>query len=222
MRRLGASLTLVVVACGNTAVPPTTTDPRSFAAREFAVSAGRALDGTRYAIMTSEALAGFVIEICAGTGSLLTDVGAIVTSASASASASDAAPGDDAILAEVLTVGAADVCPERAAGDLAAAFFAAVRLAAGTAPVDDAEAMNAGLSSCATLDQGTPADAVEMVAASLLGVEATEEELLAGAITIEDGVLVGAVLAAAVTFLCPEHAERVEQYLADMGGAGHR
>lgn len=220
MRRLGATLTLVVVACGSTATPTTTTDPRSFAAREFAVSAGRALEGTRYASLTSEGLATLVVELCAGTGSLLADVGALVTSASASATPGD--PGDDVILTEVLTVGAADVCPERAAGDLAAAFLAAVRLAAGTAPVNDAEAMNAGLSSCATLDQGTPADAVEVVAAGLFGVEATEEELLAGAITIEGAATVGAVIAAAVTFLCPEHVERVEQYLADMQGVDGR
>lgn len=217
MRRL-AALALVVAACGGATATPTTTDPGAEAALEFAISAGRALEGTRFSALSVEEVADLVMELCAQGGSLLAEVDRTV--ASIVAGAADGDPGDDAILAEVLTAGVAEVCPERAAADLSAAFLAAVQVAveAGVgAEVDATDLLNAGLSSCLTLDQGAPGDALVTIAAGLFAVEADEAALLAGAITTEQGVTAGAVLAAAVSFFCPEHTARVQEYLSEMG-----
>jgi hypothetical protein len=213
MRQLGA-LALVLAACGGSAAPATTTDPRADGAREFAFSAGRALEGTRFAAMSSGDLADLVMGLCAESGSVIADIEAAVA---ATGAAGDR--GDDAILAEVLTAGVVEVCPERAAADISAAFLASVGLAVETGAgveVGDSDALNAGLSACLTLDQGTPEDAIVTIAAGLFHVEATAEELFAGAITTGEGVTVGAVLAAAVSFLCPEHAARVQEYLGSI------
>lgn len=217
MRRLGA-LALVLAACGGSTSPATTTDPRAEAALEFAVSADRALDGTRFAAMAAREIAGLVVGLCDGTGAF---AAAIDEAVAATGPGDDT--GDAAILAEVLTAGVAEVCPERVAADLSAAFLAAVRLAVGNGDgveVEDPEAVNAGLSACLTLDQGPPADALVTVAAALFHVEATSEELLAGAISPGEGVTVGAVLAGAVSYLCPEHSGRVEVYLDQVAGGG--
>ena len=213
MRRLGA-LALVLAACGGSAAPATTTDPRADEAFEFAVSAGRALEDTRFAAMSAGDLADQVMGLCAASGSLIADIAAAVA---ATGAGSDA--GDDSILAEVLTAGVAEVCPERAAADLSAAFLASVRLAVETGAgveVAESDVLNAGLSACLTLDQGTPGDALVSIAAGLFAVEVGEAELLAGAITTEQAVTAGAVLAAAVSYFCPEHAARVQEYLGSM------
>lgn len=214
MKRV-AALALVVAACGGTTATPTTTDPRAAAALEFAVSAGRALEGTRFSALSVEEVADLVMGLCGRPGSLPTDVERTV--ASISSGAADGDPGDDAIFAEVLTAGVAEVCPQRVAADLSAAFLASVQVAveAGAGvEIAATEALNAGLSSCLTLDRGTPGDALVTIAAGLFAVEADEAELLAGAITTEQGVTAGAVLAAAVSFFCPEHTARVQEYLA--------
>jgi hypothetical protein len=215
MKRV-AALVMVLAACGGgTAATPTTADPRRAAAEEFAVSAGRALEGTRFAGMTPQVLAALLEDLCAGSGLVVAAIDAAVAGAAPPGSAED-----DAILAEVLTAGVVAVCPERAAADLTAAFVASVRVTVtggAGAPVDDGAALSAGLSACASLDAGSPGDALVTIAAALFGVEATEAELLAGAIDPSQGVTAGAVLASAVTYLCPEHADRVGAFIGQLG-----
>ena len=218
MRRLVA-LVVLLAACGGNGATTTTAgnDSRTRAAEEFAVSADRALDGTRFADLDLASLAAILLDLCGGTGSVTTAVAEAVSGLEAPAG--DA--GDDAILTEVLMAGVVEICPERAAADVAAAFMASVRFTvndgAGVEVTDDA-ALIAGLSGCAALDAGTPDDALVTIAAALFGVEATVAELLAGAIDTAQAVTVGAVLASAVAYLCPEHTDRVTAYLSNLGG----
>ncbi|MEK7122253.1 MAG: carbamoyltransferase N-terminal domain-containing protein [Patescibacteria group bacterium] len=127
---------------------------------------------------------------------------------------------DAAILTEVLVAGVAEVCPQRMAADLSAAYLASVRFTidqgSGVVVGDDV-AVTTGLSACAVLDAGDPGDALVTIAAALFGVEANLEELLAGAIDGPQGITSGAILASAVTYLCPEHAERVEEFIDELG-----
>ena len=74
-------------------------------------------------------------------------------------------------------------------------------------------------SACAALDNGDPGDALVTIAAGLFGVEATVDELLDGAIDGAQGITAGAVLVSAVTYLCPEHADRVEEFVDQLSGA---
>jgi len=220
MRRLGI-LFVIVAACGGSGGPATTAaaGTLSRAAEEFAVSADRALDGTRFADVTPATLAAVLAGLCVGTAPLVDDVARSVAAIEAPAGA----PGDDATLTEVLVAGVAEVCPERVAADLSAAYLASVRFAveqgAGVA-VDDESALTTGLSACAALDGGDPGDALVTIAAGLFGVEATIDELLAGGIDGAQGITAGAVLASSVTYLCPEHADRVEEFVAELEAGG--
>ncbi len=216
MRRLVALAMLVAACGGNGAVTTTMGDSRTRAAEEFALSADRALDGTRFVDLAPASLVAILIDLCGGAGSVTTAVAEAVIGVDSPAGE----PGDDAILSEVLLAGVVEICPERAAADVAAAFMASVRFTvddgAGVAVTDDA-ALTAGLTGCSVLDAGTPDDAVVTIAAALFGVEATAAELLAGAIDTAQAVTVGAVLASAVAYLCPEHTDRVQDYLGDLG-----
>src|SRR3972149_1512554 len=113
MRRLGI-LFVIVAACGGgggPAPPP----------------ADRPLDGTRFADVPPAPLAAVLAGLCVGTAPLVDDVARSVAAMEAPAGA----PGDDATLTEVLVAGVAEVCPERVAADLSAAYPAPVRFAAG-------------------------------------------------------------------------------------------
>ncbi len=217
MRRV-AALVVLVAACGGSAGTTSTVadNPLTRAAGDFAISADRALDGTRFAETPPATVAALLVELCSATTPLITDVARSV----ASVVAPEGDGGDDAILTEVLVAGVAEVCPQRMAADLSAAYLASVSFTidqgSGVA-VDDDLAMTTGLSVCAVLDAGDPGDALVTIAAALFGVEATLDELLAGAIDDAQGITAGAVLASAVTYLCPEHADRVEAFINEFG-----
>jgi hypothetical protein len=216
MRRLGALL-ILVTACGGRAVPATTAaaDSREWAAEEFALSADRALDGTRFAEVTPATLAAVVAALCAGTVPLVEDVARAIAGIEAPAGP----PADGVILTEVLVAGVVEVCPERVAADLSAAYLASVRFTieqgAGVSVGDEA-ALTTGLSACAALDGGDPGDALVTIAAGLFDAEGTLDQLLAGAIDGPRGTTAGAVLSSAVTYLCPEHAAGVEEFVAEL------
>ena len=214
MKRLAAVFVVMAVSCGGSAAPTSTlaNDPLVVAAGEFATSADRALDGTRFADVTPATIAALVVELCSGSTPLSDDVARGV----ASVVATEGDSADDAILAEVLVAGVAEVCPQRMAADLSAVYLASVRFTIDEGSgvvVGDGVAVTTGLSACAVLDAGDPGDALVTIAAALFGVEATLEDLLAGAIDGPQGITAGAVLASAVIYLCPEHAERVEEFV---------
>ena len=81
MNRVAALVMLLAACGGGTATTTTAADPRRAAAEEFAVSAGRALEGTRFAGMTPEALAGMLGDLCAGSGSVVAAIDAAVVGA---------------------------------------------------------------------------------------------------------------------------------------------
>ena len=216
MKRVVA-LVALVAACGGSPVSTTTADPRLAAAVEYAVSADRALDGTRFSGLTPATVAEVIVATCSGAGSVVI----AVESAVAVVEAPPGDPGDDVILQEVLLTGVGLICPERVAADLTAAYLAAVHTTivsgAGVA-IDDSLAVGVGLAACEALDAGTPEDALVTVAASGFGIEATADEILAGAIDAAQAVTAGAVLASAATYLCPEHQARVEEFVARIAG----
>lgn len=215
MTRLAALVVLVAVvvaACGGGAAPATTS-AFSGDARRYAADADRALDGTRFADVPAADLAAALDAICAGTGPLPAAIEAAIAGFGAPAE-----PPGDGIMAEVLVAGIAQVCPQRAAADLSAAFLASVAVTIdqeGGAPVADDIALTAGLSVCATLDRGTPQDAVLTAAAALYGIETGAEGTVTA--TPEQGVGIGAVIASAVAYLCPEHRDRVAAFVDGLG-----
>ncbi|HAX82357.1 MAG TPA: hypothetical protein DCY40_07320 [Actinobacteria bacterium] len=218
MRRV-AALVVLVAACGGSGTPATTTDPRTAAAIQYAGSADRALDGTRFSELPPATVAEVIVALCAGSGSVLVDVAAAV--GAVEAPPGDA--GDDVILQEVLLTGVGLICPERVAADLTAAYLAAVAAtvaSGGGVVIDEALAVGVGLATCEALDAGTPEDALVTVAAGGLGIEATAGELLAGALDPAQGITAGAVLASAATYLCPEHQGRVREFVAELAARG--
>lgn len=213
MRRspFAALLVGVLTACSATTSPPTTS-PYGAAASRFAASADRALDGTRFESLPLPALADALVSLCESTVALPVAVAAAVTAMDVPEE-----PEGDAIMAEVLVVGVAEVCPDRAVTELSAAYLAAIGVVVRDGrglPVADDIALTAGLSVCATLATGTPDDALVVAAAGLFGIEASAAELLGGGLDAPQAVTVGAVLGASVTYLCPDHRERIEGFLA--------
>ena len=218
MKRVVA-LVALVAACGGSPVSTTTADPRLAAAVEYAVSADRALDGTRFSGLTPATVAEVIVATCSGAGSVVI----AVESAVAVVEAPPGDPGDDVILQEVLLTGVGLICPERVAADLTAAYLAAIHttIASGAGvAIDDPLAVGVGLAACEALDAGTPEDALVTVAAGGFGIEATAGEILAGAIDAAQAVTAGAVLASAATYLCPEHESRVREFVAELAARG--
>ncbi len=216
LRRLLA-LALVLASCSADGQATTTTDARTVDALEYALSAGRALDGTRFESVDAHTLAGVIVSLCAVTGSPASGVPAAVASLGATVGGS----GDDAILTEVLLTGVAAVCPERIGADATAAHLAAVNAAVETAGGVDLAGpvtLAAGLAACDALSFGEPGDALVAVAAVGFGIEAGLAELLGGALTPGEAISAGAVLTAAATYLCPEHAPRVAEFVASLAG----
>jgi hypothetical protein len=216
MRRVVA-LVALVAACGGSPVSTTTTDANLAAAVEYAVSADRALDGTRFSGLTPATVAEAIVATCSGAGSVVIDV----QSAVAVVEAPPGDPGDDVIFQEVLLTGVGLICPERVAADLTAAYLAAVHttIASGAGvAIDDSLAVGVGLAACEALDAGTPEDALVTVAAGGFGIEATADEILAGAIDAAQAITAGAVLASAATYLCPEHQTQVQEFVARIVG----
>ena len=217
--RPGAALLALGAACGGSPVSTTTADPRLAAAVEYAVSADRALDGTRFSGLTPATVAEVIVATCSGAGSVVI----AVESAVAVVEAPPGDPGDDVILQEVLLTGVGLICPERVAADLTAAYLAAIHttIASGAGvAIDDPLAVGVGLGACEALDAGTPEDALVTVAAGGFGIEATADEILAGAIHAAPAGTAGAAPAPAAPSLGPEHKAGVEEFIADLVGWG--
>ena len=214
VRRLVA-LCLAAAACSGGAVPATTTSAFRAAAREYAASADRALDGTVYSEVPVGTIADALVGLCSGEGGLEESIDVVV----ADLDVPETAPGDAAILVEVLTEGAHQVCPELSgAGALLAAYLGAVTDAvASVAPdaaIDGEAVLAAGRVTCDLLDRGQgPDSALLGIAAALFGVEATSPDELASRISDEEGVIAGATLGSAVAYLCSGHQAEVAAFL---------
>jgi len=211
---------LVAGACsgGGSPEPAATTEEISDRAFEFALSARRALEGTRYEGLGDEWLAGVVEDACgAMEGGASPD--AVIGDAIDAAAGSGGDPVDEEILAEVLTAGTAQVCPDAvlyaaSLGDPGDGFLAVVRteVRAAGLDLDDAALLGAGDEACRSLDAGSGVEtAAVAVLEALFGGEA-------GAL-VEPGAAVGAeviaattVLVSAAVYLCPEHRDLVAEY----------
>jgi len=214
------AVSLLVSACSPAPVATTTSAPgiRS-SAIDFAVSADRALDGTAFAEIPVGAIADVIIGLCAGADLLEDAVAAAVDAVGVPESRAV----DDEILTEVLTEGVRQVCPDRAgASALIAAYLSAVRDAVtSTDPgafVDEEAVLIAGPIACDLLDRGQgPESALLAVVATLFGVEASSADDLDTQLDTAEGVIAGATLRSAVTYLCSRNEAEVAAYLAGLG-----
>jgi hypothetical protein len=218
MRRRAALLALVLVAgaCGGDGAPATTGPGLSAAAADYAASARRALESTRFESLGDEWLAGLVVAGCAEVDDGA-DPAAVVTAAVAGAAAPPGDPVDDEILGEVLTVGLDEVCPGSlvTAGERAAFLEAARPVVEGSGlAVADDDLVAAAADMCTTLADD-PEQAVLGVFLNLFGAGAETVDDLAG-VGAGEGAVVGAVLGAGTTYLCPEHGSTVQEYLDEL------
>jgi hypothetical protein len=216
-----ALLAAVVVACSS-AEPPPQWEPL---AREFAVSARRALIDTRFEGLGDEWLTTLLVTLCEelSDGDRADDV---VGRALADVADPAGVGIDDEILAEVLTAGIAEVCPDdvlAAEGidpDAAARFLGAVRPIVDQSglgdSLEDADLLAAGLAACAALESGAaPEDAGAATLGSLFGVDAPDLAGLEEAgLGPREGIVAGGVLGAAASTLCTEHAQQVAEYVS--------
>ena len=232
MRRTAALLlaAVAVAAACSEAGPPASAADR-LAAAEYARTARRALETTRFGGLGDRWLVDLVADACDALGPA-TDgdaaVASIVAGAAAAVGPGDAA--DDRILLEVVTTGMAAACPEAvlAATTGPAAgpedrYLLAVGIAADEAGMAPGSALllESGRAACRAMDGGAdPERGVLDAAALLFGVEAAglgDLEADPG-IGIAGGRVLGTLLASAAAFLCPEHAERVAAYVAGLEG----
>jgi hypothetical protein len=226
---------LLAVSCGGTDATTTTAAASEVRAEEFAASARRALAGTRFESLGDRWLVDLVIEGCgelqAGEDGPAT-LAALALSAAAEVPPPD--PVEDRILAEVLAAGVVDVCPDAFAAattttvtqaDPEAAYLRVVGPFA-----DDAELglssdvlVEAGRSVCEAVDGGDePEQGVLAAAEVLFGIAADDLEALGeeGSLAASDGAILGSVLGAAASHLCPEHADTVVSYIAVLEASG--
>jgi len=235
MKRVAALMTLialVVASCGGGADPVETTldqsAARSEAAEEYAVSADRALDDTVYEDLSPQALTDLIVDLCGGIGTS-PDPDSLVAG-SVAAIDPGAGAGDSSLLLEVVAIGLSEVCPEEVfaagaavtgGGDPEDAFAAVViPVAAAAAGVDAPPATDlflAGNAICVALDAGATPDAAALSAIDVLfGVQVDSLAEAGSQVPPWAGDVVGTVLGAAATILCPEHAETVAGFT---GGA---
>jgi hypothetical protein len=225
VRRAAVAVLICVVAVSCSGGPAESPAPWEPAADDFAVSARRALVDTRFQELGDRWLSELVMQLCLDL-SRGEDPDRAVADAVAAVEAPQGSEVDDEILAEVLTVGAAQVCPEAVldAGGVdpaaAASFLAAVRPVVGElglgGVLDDGALLAAGLEACSALDGGLPVDAAgAAVLGSLFGLDAAGLPELEGAgLGPTEGVVAGTVLGAAAATLCGEHAEKVADYVS--------
>jgi hypothetical protein len=207
------AMTLVAAAC-SAGTREDSTSGLMPAAIQFAAEADRALDGSRFAEMPADDLADAIVSLCSSGGSIEEVIGELP--------AAPGDPADDLIIREVIVAGLVQVCPTQT-GDASVvdAFLASVRAAIASAGadlvLDDEPLIAGGTIACASLDAGGGVDgAVLSVAAILFEVERSTIEELEGALDASQGIAVGAILASAALYFCPEH----EQIVADfVGGA---
>jgi len=234
MRGSAAFLAAVLVGggCGGVASPTTTADLTEAYATEYAVSARRALQDTRFAAQGDEWLIDLVVGACDRLEPGVDGDG--VLAGIIARAAAEVPPGsgpDDVFLTEVVAAGVAAVCDDR----VLAATTTTIRvpdpeddylLTIGTI-ADEAGIfvhpdvlLEAGRGVCTVLaDGGGTDDAVLFAAEVVLGVRVSSLAELEGAdgVIASDGLVLGSLLAAAATHLCPEHADAVAAGVAGIG-----
>jgi hypothetical protein len=184
------------------------------AATEYAASALRALEGTAFESLGVAGLSALIEGLCNGLG-----VGAIgVMAADTGIAASE---GDVAIVLEVLRTGLDQVCEDKVVIDLTSIYLGAVAQAASGAGATDAydeiAAIRAAPVVCDALRSGSGAEVALLGAMeTLYGIRAASLEGIAGRVSPEQGVVAGAVLAAATAIVCPEHLSEVELLLESL------
>ena len=212
MRRLPILIVLVGVSCTPASSGSTTTtiDPvlRS-AAVEYAASADRAFDGTRFEELAVDEVADGVIAICTGSDPVEEAIEVAVREIDGVRP-----DGDQGLLREVLATGVGQVCPARSGdGPGVDSYMSALHGSLGT-EFDDSALIAAGFAVCDVLDAGSPPEgAVLAVVAELFDVEASIDrldEFVEG----PTGVVVGATVAAATAHLCPHHEPAVTEWVA--------
>ena len=215
--RVIVMLLLMTAACTDGAGSSSTVTAVSLldrSAAEFAASAERALEETAFEVVGSGTVADLVIGLCEGLG-----IGAVP--AMIDGLGIDAPPGDREIVTEVLTVGMAQVCPDRASVDLTGFYLDAVRGTVNTTGAlgafDEGDVVRAGPIVCEILESGAGVEAALLATVvGLFGTEAGSMDQLAGLIDADQGVVSGAVLASATALLCPEHAGEVETFMESL------
>lgn len=233
-RRIGALLAaaMSVTGCGGTeAAVETTLDTAAETAAEFAFSARRALEGTRFATLDDGAVAGLVLGLCVEMETSF-DPDAQVAGFVERIDAPQGEAVDDRIMGIVLAEGVLAVCPEavddasRRAWDAAEPEERYLVVVEAVAPELDIEQTGddliaAGQLVCDVLDGGgSPAEAVLFEFSLLFGTDGlTIEEIAAGEAGEKEGLLAGAVLGGAASFLCPQHRESVTSYLEALAEA---
>jgi hypothetical protein len=206
------AMTLVAAAC-SAGTREDSTSGLMPAAIQFAAEADRALDGSRFAEMPADDLADAIVSLCSSGGSIEEVIGELP--------AAPGDPADDLIIREVIVAGLVQVCPTQTGDASVEAFLASVRTAIASAGadlvLDDEPLIAGGTVACASLDAGGGVDGAALSAAAILfGVERSTIEELEGALDDSQGIAVGATLASAALYFCPEH----EQIVADfVGGA---
>lgn len=211
MRRLALALVVLVAACGGTEPAATTIDSGAVLERRavaYAASAWRAVEGTSFASIGEDGLSDLVVELCEGLG-----VGAI--GVAAADTGIDASEDEVAIFLEVLRTGLDQVCEERVVVDLTSLFTRsvedAVDSAGASAGYDEIAAIRAGPAACRAMRDGRGADAALLEAVFVMyGVQADSVADLSASIGSDQGIVAGAVLAAAAALVCPEHLAEVQ------------
>ncbi|MCJ7726690.1 MAG: hypothetical protein MUP76_09930 [Acidimicrobiia bacterium] len=225
------AIAMAVAACGGTAVVETTADPAAETAAEFAFSARRALEGTRFESLGDDAVAGLVMALCEDLAAS-SDPDAEVVAFVGRIDAPEGDEVDDRIMGVVLAEGALAVCPEavdaasRRAWDAAAPEERYLVVVEAVAPELDVEQTGddlvaAGRLVCEVLDGGgSPEEAVLAEFSLLFGIDGVSiEEIAAGEAGEREGLLAGGVLGGAASFLCPQHRDTVTAYLEALARA---
>lgn len=215
MRRLSevtvVALALVVLGC-SAGTAEDSGDALGPAATRFAAEADRALDGSRFAEVPSADLADAIVALCTSGGSIDAAIEALP--------AVPGDPADDLIIREVVVEGLVQVCPSQT-GDASVvdAFLASVRTAVATAgadlSLDDEPLIAGGTIVCASLDAGAGAEGAALSAAAILfDVERSTIEDLESALDDSQGIAVGATLASAALYFCPEHEPVIADFVS--------
>jgi hypothetical protein len=226
LRTAAAVLVLTAAACGGGEAATTAVfDPSDAYAVEYAGSAQRALEGTRFAELGIRRLADVILGTCDDL-STASDPDAAVLASLAAIEAPAGQPVDDEIMAVVLAEGVAATCPDAVqeaaqrafdASDPVQQFLAAVD--AGTddrTGIGDEVLLAGGSVVCGVLEEGgTPEAAVLAEVEVLFGIVGTGvAELSEGEVLdVGEALLAGSVLAAAAGILCPEHGAVLNEYL---------
>jgi len=222
---------LAITACSSAEPAATTIDPSTAAAEEFAFSARRALEATRWEGFEDDAVARMLIELCDD----LSNSSDLDESVMAYVGQVDAPPGeavDDQILAVVLAEGVVAVCPDvvtdagvRAweAADPEERYLVAVQAVAPQLDVEltGDDLVAAGAIVCEVLDAGgAPEEAVLAEFFYLFGISGVSiDDIASGEAGEREGLLAGGVLGGAASYLCPHHRDAVMSYLEDLAEA---